>query len=254
MPFRHLFIAAVSTFTFSHFAMAVEPVPTPGKKDTTTTAPTEGAIKVEKTPAVPPEALELKKTTPAQTAPEKSEESSEHYFGLHGALGFPHPVSAGLNYVHSSKLFSAELSAGAYNATISDVKVGISNTEIALRYHPFAGSFYVGALAGNQKITAEKTEVISAVSVDAKVEVKSNYITPHLGWMWGMSDGGFFASMELGYQSPSSVKTDFTNNAPTAVQSTQEYLDLEKEVKDECDKFGKIGLPHVVLLKLGWLF
>ncbi len=212
---------------------------------TTATPPPAPAPVTKPTPSVEPVAHE--EVTPRAT-------SSEHLFGLHAALSVPHPLSAGLDYVHSSRYFSLGVGAGSFGLKISDTDVSIKNTEFALRWHPFAGSFYVGALLGNQNITAEKTEIIQGQTIIGKAEVKSSYITPNVGWMWGMDNGGFFASMELGFQSPSNVKTDFTSNADATIQLQPEYQDLRKDVIKQGDDIGNKGLPHIVLIKVGWLF
>lgn len=213
--------------------------------------------------AVEPKYIETPTTETKPTLPVKKVETeaaavqsagSEHLFGLHAAIGFPHPLSAGLDYVHSSRYFSLGIGAGSFGSKISDADVSIKNTEFALRWHPFAGSFYVGALVGNQNITAEKTETIQGQRVTGKADVKSKYITPNVGWMWGMGNGGFFASMELGFQSPSDVTTDFSSDASALIQLQPEYQELKDDVIKQGNDIGNQGLPHVVLIKVGWLF
>lgn len=180
--------------------------------------------------------------------------NSEHYFGLSGTVGLPHPLSVGLEYIHSSKIFSVGLGAGSFSIKQDGADLGIGHSDVALRWHPFMGSFYVGALLGQQKIVGKKTETISGQSITAEIEIKSGFTTPVLGWMWGSSNGGFFAGMELGYQSPSGVKSTLTTNADSTIQATQEYKDLEKDARDAADKIGNTSLPHLALLKIGWLF
>lgn len=193
---------------------------------------------------------ELTKTEQAPAA----DVSSEHYFGLNASLGLPHPLNIGLDYIHSSKIFSVGLAAGSFSLKQDGAEVGIGNSDVALRWHPFMGSFYIGALLGQQKIVGKKTETISGQSITAEIEIKSGYTTPVLGWMWGSSNGGFFAGMELGYQSPSGVKSSLTTNADNTIKATQEYKDLEKDARDAADKIGNTSLPHIALLKIGWLF
>lgn len=243
----------------SSMSWAVDPTPRSERQEKVESIQSSGALKVEKKPAVSPEALRKADETAPPPRAEKpiapsADGGAEHLFGLHAALGFPHVGSVGLNYVHPSHYFSAELSTGAFSVTLSDIKTKIQNNEVALRWHPWAGSFYLGALLGNQKITSEKTEVVSGQSATGKAEVKSNYLTPVFGWMWGGQSSGFFTSMEFGYQSPSSVKTSFSSDADPAVQATQDYRDLENDVTTKAHDYGNMGLPHVVLLKIGWLF
>lgn len=228
-----------------------------------------GSIKIDKTPVLLKDPAlskegqlptEIEKPSPyvpptaEKNQVEPIESSAPHYFGLHASIGFPHPINYGLNYVHSSGFFSAEISTGNFSITMSDVKLKIDNTEIGARWHPFAGSFYLGALVGSQKITGSKTERVSGFDAEATVDIKSSYITPHLGWMWGVADGGFFMSMDFGFQTNSGVTSDLTSNAPPAVQAQQDYIDLAKDVKDNGEKIGKQSLPAITLLKIGWLF
>lgn len=213
------------------------------------TAPTPAPESVPLAPAEP--VVEKPVPTPAT---DETQGGSSHLFGLHAAVGLPHPVTVGLNYVHPSRLFSGELNFGSYAMTASDVDVKMTNAEVGLRWHPFAGSFYLGALIGSRSLTAEKTETIQGIPVSAKAEVKSNYVAPHIGWMWGLDGGGFFVSMDVGALSPNGATTTFTSDAPGAVQGTQEYIDLDKEVRDQGDKLGTMTLPLWTLLKLGWMF
>lgn len=217
-------------------------------------------------PAATPKAQESFIETPApvekpaqdkefsKKEPLEKPDNAEHLFGAHAALSVPHPLTLGLDYVHSSRFFSMGAATGQFGLTVSDVKVNIKNTELALRYHPWAGSFYIGAIYGNQNVTAEKTEVIQGQSITGKADVKSNYITPNVGWLWGAQNSGFFMSMELGFQSPSNVKTEFSSNADVFIQAQPEYKELEKDVIKQGDDLGNMGLPHLVLMKIGWLF
>lgn len=240
---KKLLVAPVMSLLFWHSAYAQEV----GAKAPLEVSTKEAAVPTPLPVAEPAaEAAKLEKV-------EKSEEA-EHYFGLSAGVGLPHPLNVGLEYVHSSKLFSVGASTGSFSHTQDGAKLGIGNSDLALRWHPFRGSFYLGALFGEQKITGEKTEVISSQSITAEVEVTSAYSTPVLGWMWGAGNGGFYASMEFGYQSPSGVKSKLVTNADSIIRATPEYADLEKDVTDAANDIGNMSLPHVVLLKLGWLF
>lgn len=192
-------------------------------------------------------------TEPVVETPQ-STSSGSHLFGLHAAVGLPHPLSAGLNYVHSSKIFSVEANVGSYKMTVDDVDAKLSNMEVGVRWHPFMGSFFLGALFGNHTIDAEKTEVINGQSITAKAQVKSSYLSPHFGWMWGMASSGFFMSMDFGVMNPSGATATFESNADAAIQATSDYQKLETDVVDQGEKLGKQSLPMWTMLKLGWLF
>lgn len=243
--------AALTLLSFSVFA--ADPTPK--------TAPVQdpdikGAIQFENKPAVPAEELGLEKEEEKKSEKkEETQKSGSHHVGVHGALGLPHPLNYGLTYVHPSQTFSAQISTGSYSQTVDAIDFKLDNTEIGLRWHPWASSFFVGALFGQQKVNAKKTESITLYGdVTAVGEVKSNYITPHVGWMWGLHNAGFFFSFEVGYQSPFDVKIDLSSDAPALAQQTPDYQRLERQVRDDAEKYGKMGLPYVALLKLGWLF
>lgn len=229
------------------------------KKQTTSTTTTETSNPIDNSlanPGVPPvtDPAPATPTPVAETPPPMPTDAAPHYFGAHVALGIPSPLSGGLNYVHSSQIFSVELNMGSYGMKASDVDVKMSNAEIGLRWHPFMGSFFVGSYIGNRALVIEKSDTIQGQSINLKAEVKSNYVAPHVGWMWGMSNGGYFGGMELGVLSPSGAKASFSSNADAAVKTTKEYKDLNDEVKDQGEKLGEITLPLWTMIKIGWLF
>ena len=263
---RHFVLAALTVFA-AHSARAVEPVPNADRKEKVEDIQQSGAIKVEEKPAVSPESLKGEPTplgtpasAPTEEKPATAANSASHYFGFHAEVGLPHPLTYGLDYLHSSGYFSAGVSMGSYSMKTDDVELSLGNTDLALRYHPFAGAFYIGVMVGKQSITAKKTETITdsgsgiTATVNAEAKVESNTMTPHLGWMWGVADGGLFVGFDLGLQSPSGVSTTFTTDAPSPLTSKQEYRDLEDEVKKKGDDIGNTSLPYVGLLRIGYLF
>lgn len=264
---KNAFVLAVA-LTFACTAGAVEPNDKmPGneaKEKVQNIQSSGGAVKVETKPIVKPEELENRageSDTVPKLQPEPNPDAAKssnvsmggHLFGLHVSSPLPHPVNFGLNYVMPSRLFSAEIGGGSFGLTSSDVKLNISNIDVGLRYHPFAGAFYLGALVGQQTITAQKQETISGFMADVKGEIKSNYVTPHVGWMWGGQNSGFFYSMAVGYQSPSGSKFTLTTNAD-ALAGTPDYDKTVADVTDAADKIGKMGLPYFCWLKMGWMF
>lgn len=246
---KYIFILSL-LFPLTAFAQKADPTPKPEEIKIREEIDIKGAIKVEDKPLFTPDAIN------SEATPETKEESSKrHHFGVHGAVGLPHPLNFGVTYVHDSDLFSAQIATGSFKTKISDIDAKIGNTEIGLRWHPWAGTFFAGVLYGNQNVDAEKTESLTGFGdIRAWGKVKSNYLTPHVGWMWGKDNGGFFASFEVGYQSPSGVSVEVDSNAPQAARSTADYRRIEKEVRDEAEKIGKKSIPSIALLKIGWLF
>ena len=254
------FILILSLSAFhAHGADPVPPVvPDAEMKDKVQGSQSEGAIKVEKRHAVSPEALREQDEMHAEKTSRETSVSEPHLFGLHAGLGLPHPLNYGLNYVHTSRLFSAELSTGSYSATVSDVKAKIENSEIALRWHPWAGSFFLGTLLGTQKISGERTASYTVLGTTytgtAKVEIKSGYVTPHLGWMWGGQNTGFFYNFEFGVQFPTNPTTDVSSDVPVQAQLDPDYIKNKQDVQDQAEKIGKSVFPYIALIKIGYLF
>lgn len=270
------FIAIIGSLIVASTSYAQTPSaePTLPNKKQQVVQDIKGAVKVEpeKSKTINLESPAPSPTpAPAAATDKASDESNEpeslapaayaaesHRFGFHGTAGIPHLMTAGLDYIHSSGFFGASLNFGGFGTKTNDVEVSMGHTEIALQYYPFAGSFFVGALVGQQTLKGKKTQVNtqSGQTLTAEVTVKSNYITPHIGWNW-IWDSGFNLGFEVGYQSPSSNSTDIVTNAAAygvTEANNAEYAAQVKDVRDKGDQLGKMGLPYLTLLKIGWLF
>lgn len=217
------------------------------RPDALTVAPPAKAVEIL------PEKTETKsETTPAAPVAADSGKS-RGLVGLHAALGLPHPMTFGMDYITAGKMFSFSAIGGGFSREIEEVTVGIRNLEFQFRYHPFSGSFYAGAGLGSHQITAKKKETITAVEVEAEVTVKASYVTPQIGWLW-VWDSGLQMGFHFGYLSPRSVTTDLKTNADSTIQATNEYKNLEKDVKKQGNDIGDTALPVVSLLHIGWMF
>lgn len=180
--------------------------------------------------------------------------SSHHMVGISAGAGVPFPTQYSINYVHPSNKFSADINYNDISISVSNISVALKKTDLGLQWHPFAGSFYLGLNYGPQTLTAKSTDTISSIEVTSTVEVKSDTLTSHIGWMWGMADGGFFAGMDFGFESPSNAQTTLTTDADAAVQATPEYAALEADVQKQGKAFGETGFAVMTLLKIGYLF
>lgn len=268
------------------------PVKTDGPKPTSKIAPTETASSVNdigEIEPVPDRPYEPEEEKPKQKVRKEALRDNVvrketvaatddgHLFGFHGDVNVPHILNYGLDYWHSSKYFSVALNAGGYkvnnvaksNDLPNGANVKISNQEAVLRYHPFAGSFYLGLGFGKHEINVDanrQIQVTSPVSGTADVaisdKIKANYFLPHVGWLWKTSFGMTFG-MDLGYLSPSGpsveLNTKITNISNPAVtedmvKNTDDYKKAYQEVVDNSEKYGKMGLPYWTVIRLGYMF
>lgn len=174
----------------------------------------------------------------AQAAPTNS-------FGLNVGIGLPFLGQVGAHYYFSENL---NLSAGYnhLNLDVGDASAKLTMPEILLNYHPFAGSFFIGAGIGTESLEVTATD--SATSQQAKATVDAITTIIKTGWMWGASDGGFWFGMDISYIMPSSPDTTIT--APGVPPTSQAYIDT----LDAADKFGETSYVNITFARLGWLF
>ncbi len=244
-------------------------------------APPSGAI-------VKPTSEQLK-TLPTEIPNKKVETTTEvtemktnlnpHLFGFHADFNVPHLMNYGLDYWHSSRWFSLSANMGggsvpsstlkSYISDVDEPSLKISNVEAVARYHIFAGSFYLGLGYGNHTIDAAGNKTVTITSpvpgsatVRLTDRIKSNYLTPHVGWLWKL-DVGLTFGFDIGYMAPSGASVELKEEALTALpggasladfQSTAEYQKARKDVIDASEQIGKKGLPYLALFRIGYMF
>ena len=128
--------------------------------------------------------------------------------------------------------------------TISNAKVSWTDWSLAARYYPWAARFYVGAALGSRSFTAKATDDVTGL--EAKADVTSRYVAPEIGWKF-VWESGFFLGIDLGYQIILSKKTTF--DIPGGIDPGK-----SQDVTDASDDLGKIGLPILTLVQLGYFF
>jgi len=243
-------------------ALAVDPVPkTPSQEKAEQIQQSGGALKVEKKPA-PLDLYRSEHPDPAMNVIEGAAEMHQqsipvpeprHQWGPSLQIGFPHPLNAGLHFVHASKMWSAEISAGSFEVqNIEDTDINFENQELNLRWHPFATSFFVGYGYGRQNVKVKGEDFVAGQTVRATVDFESDYHLPQVGWMTGMEDGGFFWSFELGWQMPTNAKTRIRTNVD--LSGNPAYDEFIQDVRDTTEKAGEDAVPNIALIKFGWLF
>lgn len=173
-------------------------------------------------------------------------------YGLSAELGFPHPINLAAQYFHSSRKFSLELAVGSTPLTIDGADTRVENQEMTFRWHPEARAFYFGLAFGNQKLEVKDSDTVSGQLVTVQVDIKSQYVKPVIGWLWGAQNGGFFYGFELGWQFPSNSKTKITTSQDFT--GNPDYDQLIDDINEVADLIGKSSVPNIGLIKVGWFF
>ncbi len=193
---------------------------------------------------------------------------SQIYVGPTIQIGFPQIMSYSLEAL-VARTVSFGFTTGTYTADQMDkAELKIKGYDIHARWHPFMGSFFLGAAYGRMELDGTYEDKFTARvngferEVNAKVlaNIKAKYVSPRLGW-FAVWDSGLTAGFELGAQIPLSPETSVDAIIPGAtageeaqIKSTSDYKDLEKQANDTVKFLGKKTIPIVTLFKVGWMF
>jgi hypothetical protein len=239
--FRILFILGLSTGAWAQEEVAP--------------APTEKAV--EKTVEKPVEKVaEQPKQEKEIVIADEDKAISRAGFDVHGQLGLPYGTAIGIDYFTESRSWSFGLNAGGFSGkdSANDVTYQLSQIGVSGRFHPWQSAFYLGIIVGAQTAKLSAKKLISGFEAQADLEVKNNFVTPNIGWMW-VNKQGFSWGFELGAQLPSNAKTTLTSNTDnTAITSHPDYVQARRDAEDAGDKFGKMTLPHLTILRIGYVF
>lgn len=246
---------------------ATEELPATEDMPATETAPvTDPAVSTETVPET---------QTPAATETAAVTGDTSHH-GLLGpvrlgptvSIGFPFLLNYSLDATWDKKV-GVSFSGGSFRRELDKkTEIEIFNWDARVRWFPFQGSFFLGAAYGNQgivgktkqdlKFDANGTEL--TVPTTIRLELNTNYLTPHLGW-FATWDSGFTIGSELGYQMPLSSKAktqtafdDVSSDAETSVKESEEYKKALADLEDSAEAFGKNAVPYLNLFRIGWLF
>ncbi len=214
-----------------------------------------------KSVAVPATPAPKEPTVASETpAPEKttSDTKREGVFGnfLVGpsiGLYLPVPLVFGLEARWAGWVGMSIESGSLPRRTLLDGSVTADTLRGTLRVFPWQESFFVGVAVGHQNISVAKSVTVQGQTVTANVDVSSPYVTPVIGWKWLWSSG-FFWGLEAGWQIPRSPNVRVSTDANNAISSTAEYKKAENEARDAANKLGEMGLPHLAVINIGYLF
>jgi hypothetical protein len=262
------------SFSFVMFNFEIAMAAGAKPKAATASANSESAVGVEekKPEPVPETQAPLASETPvaepvvkesANSESKKDESSGGRNFGKVGisyGISFPHFTEYGIDYQTMNKMFSFSGILGGKALTMSDAKVNISSMDLRLRWHPFMGSFFLGVGYGKQTIALEASGTYANIATVAKLDIKNNYLMPHMGWfrVW---DIGLTMGFDFGVLTPSGVTSTLTTDTPsaspaerTAALASADYLKMKDDTEKMGKTFGSASIPYITLFKIGWLF
>lgn len=240
-------LAALVSFALASAASAADPAPA-APADAATKAPAAMTSPVTATtPAPTPTAV-----TPAAAAPGYGKTSGLipgvligpklHLIGVPPGFGVEARVANAFSFSLDYVFVPTIKVPGAEGA---EAKLSWGDFSGAARWHPWHASFYLGAALGTRSFKASAKDSVAGATATASAEVSSTYLAPEIGWRW-IWGNGFFLGMDLGYQIILSSKT--TLNIPALGVSAQN----KQDVTDAADQIGKVGLPILSLLQLGF--
>lgn len=171
--------------------------------------------------------------------------SSGSGVGLQVGLGLPFVSQAGFHYKATDK-FGFSLGYNLLDFSLGDSKTKLSMPEFLVHYHPFSGSFFVAAGVGQENLKVSATDITTGTEV--AIEVAATTTVIKTGWMWGITNGGFWFGIDMSYVMPSGGTPTIT--APGVPASSQSYIDAV----EAADKFSKTAYTNFTFARLGWIF
>jgi hypothetical protein len=143
----------------------------------------------------------------------------------------------------------------AVGADVVDDSIGLA---VGLVVMGLAVGAFDLRVKGKKKTTAEVDNQTTSGVVSSQSRIKSNYLTPHIGWL-SVYDSGFCFGFELGYHIPFKSSSTYEAKAEESsldavLKTSSEFQDQKKDLEGIVKKLGKTPVPYVNLLRVGWLF
>ncbi len=193
---------------------------------------------------------------------------SQVYIGPTVQVGFPNPLTYGLEALFA-RTVSVGFSGGNYTVDeIDKAELKIKGWDLHARWHPWMGSFFVGASYGRMELDGQYEDTYTArisgferqVTARVNASIETNYFAPRLGW-FAVWDSGLCVGFDIGVQIPLGPDTKVVATVPGAtaaeeaqIKATSEYKDLEDQADDTVKVLGKRTIPVATLFRVGWLF
>lgn len=172
-------------------------------------------------------------------------QNADSGFGVNVGIGIPYLGQAGVNYTFSDQ-FRVSAVYNILDMSVDEAEAKLTMPEVFVTYHPFSGSFFLGAGLGKEKLEVTATDTSGSNQVRA--EVTATTAIAKLGWMWGAADKGFWFGVDVAYIKPMNAKN--TLSAPGVPTSDPNYQD----VIDAMDKFGETAYLNITFARLGYIF
>lgn len=208
-------------------------------------------------PNAPAAATASEEAKPTEAKAEEPQEEKDYDEGVAGPLRFGPLFSVGVIRPFSIGLtakYKRYLGFGVDYSFIPTLKLPFADAELSSygikgygRFHPFKGAFYLQVGFGYQSSSGS----INASGVVATGEVASPVVDIALGWFWTWKFG-LGVGIQLGAGIPLGGTVTTTATGPTAAQA--ELDNQRQKVQDGLEIVGKIPLPQIDLLKIGFLF
>lgn len=165
--------------------------------------------------------------------------------GPHIGFGVPYVTQFGVDFTLGNN-FTLSAGMNSIGIEIDEVDVNLDLKEVGVKWHPFAGAFFVGAGVGMQTLSAEAEEELTGAT--ASVDVDSTVGIAKLGWMWGKADGGLWFGIDVAYIVPTGGSVDV--KADGLDESDEEFQDTQ----DAGELFAETSYLNITLARLGYLF
>ncbi len=189
------------------------------------------------------------------------------------SVSFPYPYQIGFGKVrrkgvsHFIEMGTFDFNIGS-RGRVRNLKGNLAHIEYKNRFVPFKKHpFYCEYGGGIQKfdITGERTVTLTSegvsypIDVQADLNIYSIYLNPKVGFTWYHRQG-WFTGFGFGYNIPIYSQAGFSGTFTEdkfinqALVQTEGYSSFKSEIERLGTKAGKLGLPYLQILEIGYLF
>jgi hypothetical protein len=167
--------------------------------------------------------------------------------GISAGFGIPYVSQFGLNATMGNNWsFHANYNGLSLDSGLAEVS--LTMPEVAVHWHPFAGSFFLGFGLGSQTLEVSATDTVTGATAEANVDATT--AIAKIGWMWGKADGGLWFGMDVAFIQPSGATVEVSESTGTLTEADEEWQD----VQEAGEQFGETAYVNLTFARLGYLF